>query len=267
MEALKHLCPGCGSEVPADLINFKTRHADCPWCGLHIVFPKKHSTASPNAAIALEEGCKLFLEGHYEAANNCAKTVLSMVNNNAAALYIESYYTAFVHEPYNSKALDRCLTEVLPDVEFDIEEEEYFKKFLLKTIKHSGEYFTEIIKKFNEYDDAKEFGIFLEEFAPIAIGQKQDLKWFDEEIKEIFKVLAKKVSTPKTWFALYNAAMKNPDSPMSDGSFFLKTKTNRVYNDYILKVDEIFKNIGNEALYAKFNGAFQKVKSAFEAKL
>lgn len=267
MEAQKHHCQGCGSEIPADMINFKTREATCPWCGLHVVFPKRHSTASPNAAIALEEGSKLFLEGHYQNAADCAKSVLTMATDNAAALFIESYYNAFVHEPKNSKAIERVLREVLPNCEFEIEEEEYFKKFLIKTVKHTSEYLYEIVNKFYEYDDAKELGEFMDNFVPYALNLKQDLNWFTPDMCKLLVDVTKKCDCPKTWFALYNQILKNPESPLSDGSFFLKTRTERVYNGYLLPVGEIFKNIRDNALKAKFGGAWQKAKAAYEAKM
>lgn len=263
MEGEKYRCQGCGSEIPASLIDFKTRHAKCPWCGLDVVFPKRHSTASPNAQIALEEAMHLFLEGSYESAKNCAENVLTMTNN-AAALFIVDYYKAFLAEVKSSQTIESFFKTKLPDAEFEIEEEDMFKKLLRKTIINSGDYEEEILAKFSDYDDPKELGEFVENFSPYLITSRVCIDWFTPRMAEIYKKITKRVAIPKTWYALYSAIAKNPDSPLSSDSFFLKTKSARIYNQFVVPVGEIFGLITDEALKAKFSKAYTKLKIAYE---
>ena len=84
---------------------------------------------------------------------------------------------------------------------------------------------------------------------------------------ETYKAVSQKCSIPNTWLALYNAMLKNPDSPLSNDSFYLKTKAERIYENFILKIGEIFESINDEANKQKFTGAFAKVQKVYQAKL
>lgn len=267
MEGEKYHCQGCGSEIPASLINFKTRRAKCPWCGLDVVFPKRHSTASPNAQIALNEAMKLFLEGNYESSKSCAESALSMTNNNAAALFIVNYYKAYIAEIKNSHAMDVFFKEKLPDAEFEIEEEEMFKRLLLKTILNIGQYEEQILSKFAEYDDPNELSEFVEAFSPCLILSRSTIDWFTPNMAETYKEISKRTSIPKTWYSLYSSLIKNPDSPFVNNTFYLKTKAQRIYREFILPVGDIFSCIKDENNKQKFNNAYMKVKIAYESKM
>lgn len=267
MEGEKHICPNCGMPVEASAINFKTRRAFCPWCQHDIIFPKRNSTATPNAVSALNEAYSFFLDKNFESAKNCAERVVSMVPNNVAALYILAYYKAFSAPIKNRSSLDKLFNETLPDAEFEIEEEEMFKELLLKTILHSGQYEEQIISKFVEYDDAKELCDFVENFCPFIIMRTVNTEWFTPNMIKCLKECTKITNIPKTWYALYVSISKNPDSPLLKDTFYLKTKSAHFYKDYILPIGEIFSEIKDEALKRKFMGAFNKTKAEYEQKL
>ncbi len=267
MEGEKHICPNCGMPVEASAINFKTRRAFCPWCQKNVIFPKRNSTASPNAVSALNEAYNFFLEKNFESAKNCAETVVSMVPNNVAALYILAYYKAFSAPIKNRSSLDKLFNETLPDAEFEIEEEEMFKELLLKTILHSGEYEEQIIGKFIEYDDENELCDFVEKFCPFIIARQVNTEWFTQNMVKCLKECSAITNIPKTWYALYVSISKSPDSPILKNTFYLKTKSSRFYSEYILPIGEIFAQIKDETLKKKFVSAYNKVKMEFEQKL
>lgn len=267
MEGQRYLCPGCGSPIPSEKINFKTREATCDFCGLHFVFPKKHSTASPNAIIALNEAFHLFSNGSFESAKDSAQTALSMTTNNVAALFIVGYYDAFSAPIKNSKSLDRLFLEVLKDAEFEIEEEEMFKKLLIKTLKHSSEYEKPIINKFLEYDDSKELGEFVDQFSPIAILTKTNFDLFDKELFDMYKRVFKKTHIPKTLYAFTSFLVKCGDSPLVSNTFFLKTKAKRIYDEYILPLGELFASNSRNEMEEKIYNSFIKIKNDYYQKL
>ncbi len=267
MEGEKFLCPNCGMPVEASAMNFKTRRAHCDFCGKEIIFPKRSSTASPNAVHALEEATRFFMEKNYASAKTCAETVVSMVPGNAPALYIIAYYNAFVAPVKNRSSLDRLFKETLPDVEFEIEEEEAFKSLLIKTILYASIYEEEIICKFVEFDDASEAAEFIENFCPFTIAKRTTYTWLTPELVDAFKAISKKAAIPKTWYALLVSVSKNPESPLATGQFYLRTKSANFYNNYLLPVGEILSCISDQTMKTKFVTVFNKLKADFEAKL
>lgn len=264
MEGEKYLCPSCGMPVPADRINYRTRRAHCDFCGQEIIFPKRNSTASPSAVHALNQARDFFFSGDFNSALRCAQTVVEMVPKHAAALYIIAYHKAFVADIKNRVSLDNLFNEVLPDAEFEIEEEELFKSLLLKTMSHSIDYEEQILEKFVEYDDAKEVAEFMEQFCPYAISKRVSIEWFTPDLAATYATVSARTSIPKTCYALFTSLSKNPDSPLSDGTFYLKTKAKRFYDNYLLPVGKVINNMADQTFRAKFVAVYDKVRSQFE---
>ena len=267
MEAEKHLCSGCGIQIPPSAINFKTRRAHCEFCGQNIIFPKKSSTASPNAVHALNEATKFFLQKNFDSAKSEAETVVSMVANNVPALYIIAYYNAFVAPVKKRDALDHLFNEVLPEAELEIEEEELFKDLVLKTILHTCDYHEQILSKIVEYDDPKEAAEFIEQFSPYVITKSANIEWFTKGVADKYRQLTRTADIPKTWYALLLSISKNPQSPLLTGDFYLKTKTANYYSHYVLPIGEILENISNAELKNKFVPVYKKTRAEYEQKM
>lgn len=256
MEANLYLCPHCGTAFDSSRLDMKTRRGVCAMCGCEVVFPKRHLNASPNAVLALEEGERLFLSGNFESAKTCAETAISMSKDNVAALYIANYYKAYRAEIKNTKSMDDLFNRILPDAEMEIEEEEMFKQCVVKTISNSKEYEEQLISKFVEFDDPNELGQFVEQYCPFVIMSRQSYEWLTPKMLSLYLEVTKKTNVPKTWYALYNALLKNPDSPFVGNKFFLKTKTERIQHDIVEPIGAIFKAIKDEAYRNKFVSAY-----------
>ena len=267
MEGEKYRCQGCGSEIPSNLINFRTRHATCPWCGLEVVFPKRHSSASPNAQIAIEEAYNLFMNDNFDSSLKCAEHALAMVNTSVVAAFIVDYYKSFVAINKNSKSIESFFINKLPEYEFEIEEEEMLKNMLCKKALKVSLYEENILTKFNEYDDTKELSEFVEKFSPILITKREDFNWLTENMINVYKSITKKTSIPKTWYALYSSAVKNHESPLQNGLFYLKTKTQRIYSECIVPIGEILDLIKEEDYKEKFSKGYLKIKKVYELKM
>lgn len=267
MEGEKYRCQGCGSEIPSNLINFKTRHATCPWCGLEVVFPKRHSTASPNAQIAIEEAYNLFMSDNFDSSLKCAEHALTMVNTSAVATFIIDYYKSFVAFNKNTKSIESFFLNKLPNFDFEIEEEEMLKNMLYRKALKVGVYEEQILEKFEEYDDSKELSEFVENFSPILIGKRENFNWLTSNMIEVYKKITRKTSIPKTWYALYSSLVKNPESPLQNDSFYLKTKTNRIYIECILPIGEILNLIEDSNYKEKFSKGYLKIKTVYELKM
>lgn len=253
--------------VPLPSINFKKRRGFCEFCNMDVLFPKKSSTASPNAVHALNEAKRFFLQKNFESARSEAETVVSMAANNVPALYIIAYYNAFVAPVKKRESLDHLFNEVLPEAELEIEEEEMFKELALKTILHTADFHEQIVSKIAEFDDPAEAAEFIEQFSPYVITKSTDIDWFTPKIKEAYMDLTRTANIPKTWYALLVSVSKNPQSPLASGEFFLKTKTQNFYNNYVLPVGEILNAIPNAEIKAKFVAVYKKTRADFEQKM
>ena len=265
MEANEFICSHCGTSLTSANVDMKTRRGICPMCGCEVNFAKKHSTASPNAVLALEEGLRLFLSGNFESARTCAETAISMTEKNVAALFIVSYYKAYRAPVKNTKSLYDMFNNILPDAEFEIEEEEMFKQCVLKTIGNTVEFEEQLLAKFNDFDDPDELGQFVESFCPYAINTRQSYRWLTPRMISIYLEITKKVNIPKTWYSLYTALLKNPESPFTVNTFFQIEKTNRIQRDVVEPMGQIFNAIKDEALKAKFVSAYNAYYAKFVA--
>jgi hypothetical protein len=267
MEASSYICSHCGMAISTEYVDIKRRRGYCRFCGNECVFPKKRSTASPNVVIALEEASRLFDSGNIASAKETAETAIAMSRDNAGALFIINYYDAYGAKLKNSKGFATFFEKTLQDSELEIEEEEMFKKMILKTIHHSCEYEKHILKKFVEFDDNDELTEFVEAFCPFSILSHKSIEWFDEEMIEIYKEISRRCIVPKTWFALYKAIQKNPDSPFVGDKFYLKTKAQIVYDKFVTPIGEIYKSIGDPINRDKFIKGFASINNQYISKM
>ena len=267
MEEYIYYCPDCGASFNADNIQFKKRTAYCRMCEAWKVIPKKHSNNSADLDASLNEAVSLFKAGNFPSARRCAETVIALSKKNAVANYIVSFCDAFTESFKDTKKYEDFFRRQFPDFLLEVEEEELLKQLLIATRSRSSEYECEILKKFWEYDDPGELAAFVEKFSPTAIAKRTDISWMNIEMTETYMGISQKCLIPATWLALYNAMLKNPDSPLSDDSFYLKTKAERVYEEFILRVGSVFEAITEPTNKAKFTGAFMKVQKVYQAKL
>lgn len=267
MEGQVFQCPGCFTTIPAECIDFKTRRAVCPSCGNLVILKRRDINNSDKVVYDIKNAIGYFLDGNYEIANHFAESALSVAVDNAAALFIIAYYCAYSAEIKTRKYIDKYFYETLPDLELDGEEAEQCKKLWLKVVPHLVDYEKIILTKMLETQSASDLGAFVDSFSPYAIARRTNSEWLDVEMADLYKTINGQVDIPKTWFALYGSLGKNPDSPEIGDTYYLTTKASRFFNNYILRIGEIFSAIKSEALYRKFNGAFSNEKEKIKSKL
>jgi len=263
----KYECPGCFSLVPAEYIDFKTRTATCPFCGNLVTFKRTTINSSQGVAHDVENAVRFFLENNLDSAKRYAESALSVSVDNAVGLYIIAYYSAFKAEIKTRNHLERFFKEELKGIEFDEEELEGFKKVILHSLTHVADYEKEILSIISECQRGQELADFVDAFSPYLIAKRGTIDWFDKDMCDTYAKVTAMSNIPKTWYALYTAIIKNPDSPEASDTYYLKTKTARFYNDFVLGIGSIFGQIKDEALKAKFNGAFCKIKEAMNKKM
>lgn len=267
MESKKYTCNNCGAPVEANVIDFKTRRAFCRFCQKWIIFPKRTSTASPSATHAINEAVDLFLQSNFSSAKSGAETALTMVPKNIPALYIIGYCDAFVTAVKTRTALNNLFNSVIVDADFEIEEEENFKKLLKATLLHSMDYEAQIVTRFNEIDNPQEIAEFVESFTPLAVSKRKLYSWLTPTLAQTYKNIASRAKIPKTLFALLKSIESAEDSPVRNNSFYLKTQSYNFFVNYVEPIGEILKSYCDPEFRAKFVAVFKKSEEKFRSNM
>ena len=265
MDAQVYKCPGCGQAIQFQNVDFKTRRAHCDWCENDVVLPRSEINTSDKVINDLKNAVRFFKDKNFDSAHRFAESILSTAVDNAVGLFILGYCKAFVATIKNRDFLEKFFFETLGTLEFDEEELSAFKEVLLTVIPHVIDYEEPILSALLAQDPE---GIveFTEAFSPFAIMRRVNISWVNDNIFGLYKEITSRGDIQKTWYALYTAMVKNPDSPYQ-GGFFLKTKTARFYNDFVMRVEDVFQGIQDEKLRAKFLGAFLNKKQEFITKM
>ena len=267
MAELIFTCPSCGADFDMANVDTKKRIGYCIFCRQYRPIPKKHSNNSAEFQANLDEAVNLFKSGNFSSARRCAETLISMSKKNAVANYIVSFCDAFTETFKDTKKFEDYFLRQFPEFEMEVEEEELLKQLLIATRNRSMDFECEILKKCCEYDDPAELAAFVDKFSPACIQKRPDTSFLTSELAVVYGEISAKCAIPQTWLALYNAMLKNPDSPLSNDSFYLKTKAERVYKEFIQPIGNVFQMIADSANREKFCGAYHKVVKVYTAKL
>ncbi len=262
----QYICPGCGYALQEQHIDFAKRRGKCPRCG-NVVTPQRPKANTSEVVLHhLDNAVRFFEEGNFVSAKNSAESALAVANDNIVALYIIAYYNAFCDSNKTPTFLDHFFKETLQETDVLEYEMEHFKKIVLMTKVKNFEYEAEILWKLVQTEKEKDLTEFVEAFSPYSITCKRSVEWFNKT-KDAYIAVTRAANVPKTWYALFQQITQNPESPEKTGAYFLKTKSEKFYNEFVLGVGEVFANIKDAQLKAKFYGAFEKTKQAIKAKL
>ncbi len=253
MDASVFYCPGCGQPVDVD---FKTRKGHCGWCGNTVTFPRKTFNNDEKVKNELALCVRCFDEKRFGDAKAHAENVLAVAIDNAPALYARAYYEAFSAVNKNSDRVGEFFQE-LHEIEVDSEEVEHLKRMFLSTI-YKLESFEEAVLRWASANlSASELCNFTESFSPMLISKRTSIDFFTPELAELYKTISAECTIPKTCYSLLQAILTNPDSPYPNNRFFLRTKTQRFYQDFVLPVGEIIQNMDSQELRDKFYQVYQ----------
>ena len=266
MDAQSYQCPNCGQTLSSVNIDFKTRHAHCDWCNTDSFLARRTLNSSDKVLNELKNAVSFFKDKNFDGANRYAEMILNTAIDNAAGLFIVAYYKAFI-APVKSRALlQKFFTETLETIDFEAEELGAFEELCIAAGSHVGEY-EEIILNTVLACDPRGAAAFADAFCPYVIVKRYNMDWCTEGIFRAYEHITSMGNIPKTWYALFVSIAQNPDSPYSGNTFYLKTKTARFYNEYVLRVGKVFEGIQDEQLRAKFHGAFLNKKKEYISKM
>ena len=266
MDAQSYQCPNCGQALSAVNIDFKTRHAHCDWCNTDSFLARSTLNSSDKVLNEQKNAVRFFLDKNFDGANRYAEMILNTAIDNAIGLFIVAYYKAFVAPVKSRDLLHKFFNETLGTIDFEAEELGGFEELCIAAGWHVGEY-EDIILHTVLACDRRGAAEFMDAFSPHIIVKRYNMDWCNESIFNASEQITRLGNTPKTWYALYVSIAQNPDSPYSGNTFYLKTKTARFYNEYVLRVGKVFEGIQDEKLRAKFGGAYLNKKREYISKM
>lgn len=253
MDATVFHCPNCGAPVDID---YKTRKGTCEFCGSVVTFPRKTFNSSSNVVNELPICLRSFDEKRFADARAHAESVLAVAIDNGPALYARTYYEAFAAVTRNSERLGEFFKQI-NDIDMDGEEVQALKKMFLSTVNKLGDYEEELLQWAVANLAPSELGNFTEAVSPLLIGKRTSIDFFTPKLAKTYKEIASLCPIPKTCYALLQAITNNPDSPYPENQFFLKTKTKRFHDEFVLPVGEIIQSMDSPELKNKFYRAYQ----------
>lgn len=263
MDAMTFRCPGCGGTVDIDL---KTRKGVCGWCGNSITIPRKQINGLDDVQSELTVCVRSFLEKRFGAAKDHAERVLAIAIDNAPALYARTYYEAYAADIRNTARMTGFF-EQLQEIEPDGEEAENLKEMFLSTVFKLDAYEENVLRWASTAFSGQELCAFVDAFSVQLIPRRTTIDFLTPGLVEAYKNVAAACTAPKTCYALLQAILNNPDSPFRTGCFYLKTKTQRFYRDFLLPVGEILNSMASPELKNKFCHVYQSKKEEFEKKM
>lgn len=264
MDASAYQCPNCGANVD---VNFKTRKGHCDWCGSIVTFPRKAFNSDVKVLDELKHCQRCFSEKRLDDAKEHAENVLAIAIDNAIALYVRAYYESFSAVNKNSARMGEYFEKLFEIEEMDYDEIESMKQLFLDS-KHKLENHEAAVLRWAcanlEGDELREF---VDEFCPPLIVKRINIDFFTPELAELYKQVTAACTAPKTCYALLQAITANPDSPYPNNRFFLKTKTQRFYHDFLLPLGGIIQSMATPELQTKFYRVYQSKLGDFENKM
>ena len=251
----------------SDGIDLKSKRATCPRCDSLVTFSRKEINSSKVVTHDIENALRFFEEKNYENAKKAADSAISVSDDNVIALFIIAYYEAYCTRHKTGIHLDKFFKSQLQEIDTLEEEIEGLKKLISLCGNHLDDYEEYILSKMLQTQGDEDLQKFVEDYCPAVIMRRGNIDWFTPSMRATYKEITAKVSVYNTWKALYQQISKNPDSPELNDKFFLKTKTERFYNDYILGVEDIFAGITDDAMKNKFMTAVANKKQIFKQKM
>ena len=259
-------CHGCGSTNV--VFDSKRRILKCNQCGKEEYYSRATLNANGKVVFGKQNAMNFFTDGKYDESRHYAMEVLDISMDNAPALYILSYVDEFVSG--RSGAMKDFFKQI-KEVPLEYDEVKDLRALIWASAYRLMDYEKDIIElialNMQSGEDLPELTAFIDKICPYFISKRASAEYLDKELADMYEELAGHCGIPKTCFALLKSISENPDSPVSNNSFFLKAKAKYFYDNYVLVVGKILQAMRESEFKQKFLGAYAQKQNQFLEKL
>lgn len=251
------LCPSCGSsDITFDP---KNRMLRCKQCGNDTYYSRATLNANGKVVYARRNALHFFREGRMEDARHYAMEVLNISMDNAPAMYIMSYYDEFVARKPDSM---RYFFDSVGDIALEYDEVRDICSLVMASAYNLMDFEEQTIQliaaNMQSPDDARELCTVIDSICPFMISKRTSSAYLTPELAEMYHDLAEHCGIPKTCFALIKSIETNPDSPYVRKSFYLKSKAQYFYSNYVTAIGNIIRVMNDDNYREKFIAAYEK---------
>lgn len=259
-------CLGCGSTN----VEFQpsSRKIICKQCGREEYYSRATLNKNSKVILAKDNAIKFFMNGDLETSQHYAREVLNLFIDNAPALYIINYYDEIKNA--KNSCIKNFFSSIInnSDLALEFDEIRDLQTLFIASARILSDYEKEIIEisaaNMQAEDDRKELGEFIDKICPYFIKNRFSLDFLNTEMVSYYKELAAQLDIPKTCFALIKSIVENPDSPYVGNTFYLKSKTQYFYNNFVLIVGDIINNMVESKYKPKLRAAYEQQLAAFK---
>lgn len=255
-------CHGCGSgNVEFDP---KTRKLICHTCGNEEYYSRATLNSNNKVAFGRQNAINFFIEGKFDDSRHYAMDVLNISMDNAPAMYIMAYCEEFVTK--NDGAMKRFFKQI-QEVALEYDEVQDLKKLLTASTYRLSDYEEDVIQmiavNMQSEEDSQDLCEFIDTICPYLISKRTSMNYLTKNLADMYKELAGHCNIPKTCFALLKSIETNPDSPYVNDSFYLESKTQYFYDNYVVPIGSVIRGIGDLQLKEKFISSYEKKHTKF----
>lgn len=262
MEATGLKCNGCGSSNV--VFDPKRRILVCNQCGKEEYYSRATLNSNGKVLLSKDNAMQFFAEGKFDSARHYALEILNISQDNAPALFIIAYYDDFVER--KDYAVKQFFTKIR-DISLEYNEIRELIILFENAIYNMSDYEKEMLElialNMQSSEDIKELSEFADKICPYYILKRTSINYFTNGMYEIYKEYAEHCDIPKTCFALMKSIKQNPDSPYCNNTFYLKSKTEYFYNNYVIPIGEIISSMSNGEFKQKFINSYKKLKEEY----
>lgn len=208
-----------------------------------------------------------FANRDFASALKSSDEILALDASNVVALYIRSFNDYVFNK--KMRALDEYFSQ-LSSVALAVDKEQLgqLEQLFISSKGKIAHYEPQILSFVLEnscQDPANAASVcqFVDSFSPYLIGTQNSHDFLTPELAGIYKNLSGYCSILKTCFALLGAIENNPDSPLKNGQYYLRSKSQKFYDDFVKPVGEIIYNIKSPKNRPQFVEAFDKKKQLY----
>ncbi len=256
-------CHGCGSSNV--VFDPKKRILICNQCGKEEYYSRATLNATGKVLFSKENAINFFADGKFADAQRYAMDVLNISKDNAPALYIMAYYDEFVRRKEGSI---KFFFHEIEDLALEYDEVQELKRLFLASAYNLIDYEKEALRlvavNMQSEEDAADLCDFVDKLCPYLIKKRSSMDFLTKDLIEIYEDLAGHCDIPKTCFALLKAIDENPDSPYTNNSFYLRSKSKYFYDNYILPVGKIINAMRTKELRDKFVNSYHNKRTKYE---
>ena len=257
------ICPGCGSSMVT--FNAKQRCLICNQCGKQTFYSRATLNANKKVMFCQQNALNFFKDGKFDDAQHYAHDVLNISIDNGPAIYILAYYDEFrVHRPDSIKRFFAAMK----DVALEYDEVKDLMSLFLASAYNLADYEENVIEliavNLQSDEDAADLCKFCDSFCAYLIPKRSSSGFLTPELAEMYQELASHCGIPRTCFALLKSITTIPDSPYSDNSFYLKSRSRYFYDNYVIPIGNIISAINDGSLRAKFMNSYNKTCAKFK---